>query len=212
MREEGSTMEFDQSHSFWQGERIRLRPHRPEDWEAKYQEYLDSETRAILEAGVELPKTAEEYKAAFIEDCQAEPEKDGMLTFAIETLDGEFVGWINMHARSARHGTFSCGMAIFRPYRQRGYGEEAFRIMLRYGFHELRYQKCNIECLADNEGSLRMQARIGFVPEGRRRSSAYLNGRYHDECLTGLTRDEFIANDQQYLARVAADRESAARA
>jgi hypothetical protein len=53
--------EFDFSSYFWQGRKVRLRAFKPSDWESKYQEFIDSGTRRILECGLDLPDTPEEY-------------------------------------------------------------------------------------------------------------------------------------------------------
>jgi RimJ/RimL family protein N-acetyltransferase len=49
--------------------------------------------------------------------------------------------------------------------------------------------------MAENEASIRLHHALGFKDEGRRRDTIFYNGRYNDELLFGLTRDEFDAND-----------------
>lgn len=188
--------EFDFRRYYWQGCRVRLRPHQPTDWAAKYAEFIDSDNRRILEAGVDLPRTAEEYRQLFADDRGVKDSR-GNLTFAVESLEGEFVGWANIHGRSEKNGTFSCAVGIFTPYRRLGYAADALQIVLRYGFHELRYQKCNLQCLAENTASIRLQQSLGFVQEGLRRRTVYTGGQFHDEYLSGLTREEFDARWQR---------------
>lgn len=192
-------MEIDMSNYFWQGKRIRLRAYKPEDWEMKYQEFVDTETRRLLEYEVELPRRADEYARAIADSCTI--EEGNRLSFAIENLDGEFIGWVNLHSRDNRNGTFSCGMGVCTPHQKKGYGEEAIRIVLRYAFFELRLQKCNASCLETNQGSLKLQQRLGFIEEGRRRRVVFTDGRFYDTILTGLTREEFEENDRTYRAR-----------
>jgi RimJ/RimL family protein N-acetyltransferase len=183
---------LDYSRYFWQGERVRLRPLRLEDAELHYAASLDSPARQMLEAGIELPSSVAHQRESLgrYVDCK---DVDGMVLFTIETLDGLNVGGISLHSRDQKNGTFSFGVVIGRAYRGRGYAHDAARILLRYGFHEQRCQKCHSACLEGNEGSIALHHALGFVDEGRRRRQVYMNGRYYDELLWGLTREEFDA-------------------
>jgi len=68
--------------------------------------------------------------------------------------------------------------------------------LLRYGFWEQRFQKCNSACADSNDASIRLHQKLGFVEEGRRRRQLFFNGRYHDDILFGMTRQEFDALDE----------------
>jgi RimJ/RimL family protein N-acetyltransferase len=180
---------------FWQGAHVRLRPLRIADAEKKWREWTDSEARLMLESGLDLPPVSlEAYTEKLKPWCEFENTSQGR-EFAIETLAGEFVGWINLFDRDERHGTFGFGVSIFREHQRQGYAEEALRILLRYMFFERRFQKCNSACLDLNAASLGLHRKLGFVEEGRRRRVAYAHGAYHDEVLLGLLKEEFEADD-----------------
>lgn len=186
--------DFDYSRYFWQGDRVRLRPRplRPDDAERLFAESLDSPSRQVLQLGIELP-TSVEAKLKEIEayaDCK---ETDGVILFAIETLEGEAVGGISLHSQDCKNGVFGAGLTIARPHWGRGYAADAVRILLRYAFWERRFQKCDSACVATNEASIALHHKLGFVEEGRRRRRWFLNGDYVDEILFGLTREEFEA-------------------
>ena len=85
----------------------------------------------------------------------------------------------------------SFGIAVYRKHRGRGYAVDAVRILLKYGFWEQRFQKCNSVCAHSNEASMRMHTKLGFVEEGRCRRNSFFNGEYHDDVLFGMTREEF---------------------
>jgi RimJ/RimL family protein N-acetyltransferase len=116
---------------------------------------------------------------------------DGVIIFAIENLAGELVGGISLHSRSPKNGTFSFGVGIYANHRKNGYAEDATRIMLRYGYLERRFQKCNSACTHNNHASIRLHKKLGFLEEGRRRRQVYMNGQFYDEILFGLTCEEF---------------------
>jgi RimJ/RimL family protein N-acetyltransferase len=176
---------------FWQTDLIGLRPLRPEDAEKKHREWMDTEARRMLECQLDLPPVSLEiFRQNLLGSCDFQGDSDRR-PFAIDTLEGEFVGWINLFLGEPRHGRFSLGVSIFREYQRKGYALDAARLILQYGFHELRCHKCNSACLATNFGSISFHKKLGFVEEGRRREVYFMNGQYHDEILFGMTFDEF---------------------
>ena len=184
----------DYSRYFWQGEKVRLRPLRIEDAEQSFVDSLDSPTRQLLQLGIELPTSVELLRGS-LEKYVGCKDADGVVVFVIETLEGIAVGGISLHSRDDKNGTFSFGVVVQRGERRQGYAEEAVRILLRYGFWERRYQKCNSACVHTNEESIALQGKLGFVEEGRRRRQVFFDGEYHDDVLFGLTREEFDARE-----------------
>ena len=124
-------------------------------------------------------------------DFKGDPDRR---SFAIDTLDGKFVGWINLFLGEPRHGRFSLGVSNFHEYQRKGYTLKAAKLILHYGFNELRCHKCNSACIDVNTGSIAFHKKLGFVEEGRRREVFFMDGRYHDEILFGMTFDEFNRN------------------
>jgi RimJ/RimL family protein N-acetyltransferase len=175
---------------FWQGDKIRLRPMRPDDTAVWLVEAHDSEAVRFLNYGMVLPKS-EKDAAAFGERYAHFNNTDERIMFSIETLAGELVGGINIHSMDQKNGTFETGTRLYRQFRGLGFAFEAKLILLRYAFHELRYQKYNIHCMETNKAMIRHAQRLGCQEEGRMRRSIYTNGRYYDELIFGLTREEF---------------------
>ncbi len=176
---------------FWQGERVRLRPMHVDDaelWLAE--ERSDSEGVRFLNYGMDLPKS-EHAAEAFAEKYAEFSSRAERIMFSIETLDGELIGGINIHSMNKKNGTFETGSRIYRSFRGHGYGFEAKIIVLRYTFHELRYQKYNIRCMETNQPMIKQATRLGCHEEGRIRRHIYTDGKYHDELIFGLTREEF---------------------
>jgi RimJ/RimL family protein N-acetyltransferase len=187
---------LDYSRYFWQGEKVRLRPSRIEDAEQRFAASLDSPSRQLLQLGIELPTSVDLMKAK-LEKYAGCREADGVTVFTVETLEGVDVGGISLHSCDEGNGVFSFGVIIDRPHRGQGYAEDAVRILLRYGFWERRYQKCNSACLHINEASIRMHEKLGFLEEGRQRRVTFFNGEYYDAVLFGMLREEFDARERK---------------
>ncbi|MEM7127254.1 MAG: GNAT family protein [Chloroflexota bacterium] len=176
---------------YWQGQRIRLRPMHVEDVELWLEEERsDSEAVHFLNYGMELPKS-EQAARLFAEQYAEFNSQDERIMFSIETLAGELIGGMNIHSMNQKNGTFETGSRIYRDFRGNGYGFEAKIIVLRYAFHELRFQKYNIRCLETNQPMINHAVRLGCQPEGRIRRHIYTEGAYYDELIFGLTREEF---------------------
>lgn len=176
--------------NIWQGQRVRLRAIEPGDWEAFHAN--DADTEAARSSYHIPPPRSAGASRAWAERESADPESDNA-RFAIETLDGMLVGTLNVFGCAPRNGTFSYGVAIFRAHWRKGYAREAIRLVLRYYFRELRYQKVTASVYDFNEPSLALHRAMGFTQEGRLRRMGYTDGRYFDEIIFGMTREEFDA-------------------
>jgi RimJ/RimL family protein N-acetyltransferase len=182
--------EINYQNYFWQNEIVRLRAVEEGDWEVHYYNRFDSESRRLLDYEVELPPTEQEAKdliCKFINFTLG----TGRIMFTIETLDGVNVGGLNLNSVDERNGTFSIGMQIDQNHRGKGYGTAAMKILLKYAFHERRLNKYYGSILYGNIASGTMLKKLGCKEEGRRRQMVYSNGRYYDEILFGLTKEEF---------------------
>ncbi len=175
--------------SAWQGKLIRLRAVEPEDWEQFFKWDQDTEF-ARYGYRVELPGSREQSRK-WTQELATAAVKNDEFRWVIETLDGEFAGTINTHTCRPRVGTFRYGVGIRREHWRKGYATEVIRLVLTYFFHELRYQKVNVEVYEFNTASLELHRKLGFREEGRLRRTVYTGGQYYDEFLLGMTREEF---------------------
>ena len=173
----------------WEGRKVRLRAIVPEDWTGFHANDQDTEGARSADA-VYFPRSEAGTKA-WAEQQAFMGQNGDNIRLAIETLDGELVGSIGSHACDARNGTFKYGVAVFRPHWRKGYAAEAVTLLLRYFFHELRYEKAVAHVYAFNEGSAKLQEKLGFRLEGTLRSMIFARGRRHDEYVYGMLKDEF---------------------
>jgi RimJ/RimL family protein N-acetyltransferase len=176
-------------HNIWQGELVRLRAVEPEDWTVFSQWDLDSDMAREC-YWVPFPKSHEAARKHAL-DSSLEAPKDDNFNMVIENEKGEFVGVINPHECDSRNGTFKYGLAIRREYQRRGYASETIRLVLRYFFEELRYQKVTVEVYDFNEASIKLHEKLGYQHEGRIRRMYFSRGQYHDSLTMGMTVEEW---------------------
>jgi RimJ/RimL family protein N-acetyltransferase len=175
--------------NFWQGEKVRLRGIEPKDSETIFQWGLDSDAFKRVDV-VSLPRSYENFKKEIEESYKKGPDGDSY-SFAIENEEGELVGEIRTFACNRRVGTFKYGMFIARNYWGKGYGTEVVRLLLKYYFKELGYQKVTVHVYSFNDRSIKFHEKLGFQKEGQLRRMNYTDGQYYDDIYLGMTREEY---------------------
>ena len=175
----------------WQGLKIRLRAPVPDDMDAYFM-LSDSRNTASQRSGdrVIFPVGKEQLRKRMEEFSKMNPMGDEYFMI-METLDGQVVGSINVHSADRFEGTFSYGIAVLPQHQGKGYASESIRLLLRYFFNELGFQKCNAQAYSFNPDSMRLHERFGFVLEGCLRRNHFAGGERCDVMCYGITREEF---------------------
>ncbi len=179
---------------YWRGQIVRLRAVEPSDWEVHFIWNQDSDMTRQLDH-VWFPQSREATKR-WAEKAAAADTSGNNFHFEVENLAGELVGVIGTHDCDPRNGTFSYGVAIRPEHQRQGYASDAIRVVLRYYFEELRYQKATVHIYGFNEASIHLHERLGFQQEGLLRRMVYTRGQFFDALVFGMTDDEFVASDR----------------
>ncbi len=180
------------TNSLFEGQLVRLRAIEPEDAIYLHQSRLDDEITR-LDARIQWPESLAAVRRRVEKE---DGERSDNVELLIETKHGQVVGGVSTQLADIRSGTFSIGIGLSeREVWGKGFAKEAMLLVLRFMFHEKRYQKCNIGVYAYNGRAIGFYRHLGFVDEGRLRRNHFTNGEYHDELLLGMTREEF---DQKY--------------
>lgn len=185
--------------NYWQTEQIRLRGVEPEDGPTFWAWNQDSEMARHMDF-IWPPTSLASVRGWAESQAQQRLEAD-RFHWVIENAQGEAVGSINTHHCEPRNGTFMYGVAVAREQRGKGYASAAIQLVLRYYFHELRYQKVTVSVHGDNPGSIALHEKLGFVREGTFRRMLYTGGGYVDVHWYGMTREEWeSANSYQTVS------------
>ncbi len=175
--------------NFWEGEKIRLRAVEPSDVQHFTRWNLDSQRARNYD--FVWPPQSQASLQAWVEEQSRNKLENDRFVWIIENNKGQAIGSIQTHTCNPRYGTFSYGIDIAREHQRRGYASEAIRMVLRYYFDELRYQKVTVWIYCDNEASVKLHEKLGFQREGTHRRMFYSGGQYIDELWFGLTVEEF---------------------
>ena len=182
---------FGYGDSILVGERVRLRGVRDDDLPALARWEMDPGRMVTLSTRV-----APESEAAAKERIAkwSANEKDD-LGFAIETLEDPpvLVGNIGLWGARAKDRCATLGIALGRAHIGRGYGTDAMRVIVGYGFREMGLHRIQLGVAPFNPAGIRAYEKAGFVEEGRFRESVLHDGRWYDEVLMSILDHEWAA-------------------
>ncbi|HRZ77832.1 MAG TPA: GNAT family protein [Bacteroidales bacterium] len=182
----------------YRSQRITLRP------------FSEDDAQWIVEMKSEFSDVRSYVGRPYPNDLKGEKEwisrmyHSGILTsifLAVEENDTrQFVGYVAASNISYINSNATVGVFFHKSGRGKGYYREAQVLFYAYLFNEINLHKLNSTIIPYNEVAIRITAAIGFTTDGIRREQIYQNGKYHDEILISLSRDDFFRlNDVQAL-------------
>ncbi|MHC4444567.1 MAG: GNAT family N-acetyltransferase [Planctomycetota bacterium] len=172
---------------YYMGERIYLRPIELEDDPVCRQWINNPDNWRTL--AVRTPYNAIRERE-FIESLG----KDGnQYILGIVVKDGDrLIGSMGLRNVNVANRNAAFGIMIGdTEYQNQGYGTEAVKLMLRYGFEELNLNRIELDVFANNPRGICAYQKAGFVHEGCLRQATYRNGQYHDVYRFAVLREEW---------------------
>ena len=118
-----------------------------------------------------------------------------LLQFSIRTLeDDKLIGGVELWIGTWAHAEAWMGIVVGdRSYWGRGYGTDAVRLIVQYGFIELNLRRISLGLHAYNERALKSYEKAGFKFEGRMRGEGWRDGVHYDSLWMGILREEWFA-------------------
>jgi len=180
---------------FLQGRRVILRPLRKStDLETCLRWINDPEVNQFLAAYLPVSETQE---AEWFDNLAKRPND---IVFGIELREnGRFIGVMGLHRINWKDRVATTGAIIGeKDCWGKGYGTDAKMILLDYAFNTLNLRKVCSSVIAFNRRSLRYSLHCGYRREGRLRRQMFRRGRYWDEILLGLFREDWLPIWEKY--------------
>jgi len=173
------------------GKSVLLRPFKRSDISYFLNWFNDPEIVQYLDMYLPMTEMSEEK---FIEELGTTRARSDVL-FVIEAIEGDStkpIGNCGLHQISPKDHDAIFGIIIGeKDYWSKGYGVEAARLLINYGFQQLNLHRISSAAVAFNERSIKLHKKLGFVEEGRLRQAMFKNGQYHDRLEFGLLREEW---------------------
>ncbi|MFJ7746767.1 GNAT family N-acetyltransferase [Peribacillus sp. NPDC097295] len=170
------------------GNSVKLSLPREEDVEIMLKWGEDSEYLRNVDTEIALPKTKEQLVSEGKTDLNE-------VYFRLRTIDQDcLIGFVAIHSIewNNRTGLLSIGIGESSK-RNKGYGTDALKLILRYAFYELNLERVGLEVIEYNEGGIRAYEKVGFQQEGRKRSVVYRDGSRYDVIVMGLLHNDWKA-------------------
>lgn len=119
--------------------------------------------------------------------------KNGDYNFSIVTKDKEqLIGTCSIMNINHINQTAEVGIFIGdESARGKGYGQEALKIILNYGFNTLNLHNIYLGVYSFNEQAIACYKKIGFKEAGRIREAKFHNGKRYDDIKMDILKDEF---------------------
>jgi ribosomal-protein-serine acetyltransferase len=176
--------------------RIGIRPYRDNDVDAMF--------AAASESARELSAWMAWYHAgyartdseAFVRSRAAEWEKGEQYSFVIHDAGtGQFLGGVGLNFINRLHRFANLGYWVRTGQTRRSVATTATRLMARFGFEELGFNRLEIVVATGNAASQRVAEKVGARREGVLRKRLVLRDQAHDAVMFSLVPED--------LARVA---------
>ena len=176
------------------GEGICLRPPRTSDAESIFR--LVSRNYAHLRTFMEWAKP--DYS---LTDAREWVEKDigdpTALNFLICRGD-DILGTIGFGRFDTDAKVTEIGYWIDSSEQGKGIVSRAARRLVDIAFRDLRMNRVQIRCAAENNRSAAIPEKLGFKLEGVQRQHVYRDGRIYDFRIYGILRDEWLETSQNH--------------
>jgi diamine N-acetyltransferase len=172
------------------GKRIHLRAIEKEDLPHFVRWLNDPEVRRNLQLFQPLSLAQEEEWFKGI--LQRAVEEQPLVIEIMKENTWQPVGNISLF--SIRNADRAAEIGIFigeKTYWDKGYGTEAMKLMLHFGFNELNLNRIFLRVYETNQRGIRAYEKAGFKMEGRLREDRYMDGKYIDVYIMSVIRSEW---------------------
>lgn len=174
-----------------QGQKIRLRPIEKTDLQKLNKWKNDEQIYQFLGGG---------FQPVSID--QQDKWMDGLIDltgnnrrFMIVDSFNCAVGMVGLYEINWIHRTCEIGIYIGeQEAHQKGYAEEAYKLLENYASQYLNLRKINLKAVSDNKAAISLWTKLGFAKIGEYHRERFINGTYHDLTLM----EKFIENIRGY--------------
>jgi RimJ/RimL family protein N-acetyltransferase len=182
----------------FEGKLINLRPiNHEKDPQVESRWTHDLALMRSLSRQIAMPQSVAQIKKNYEAIEKKVDEAKNLFHFTIrDKQENHFLGFVSIEGIDWTNGTGSLKLAVGDVVeRNKGYGTEALKLMVRYAFNELNLYRLSAVVGEDNQPALRFFKRHGFVEEVRRRKALLRDGQTWDVIHLGILRDEWLAMD-----------------
>ena len=166
------------------GENIYLRALEPEDLEFVYT--IENNEHIWEMSSTQTPYSRFLIKR-YLENAHQDIYEIKQLRLMISSNDHKPLGLIDLFDYNPTHNRAGVGIVIAEDKnRGKGYGAEALKLIIKYGFTHLRLHQLYANISEDNIASIKLFENLGFSKVGVKKEWNLINNSYKDELLYQL--------------------------
>jgi len=176
----------------WKGRKIVLRPLEVSDAEVVQKWYVDKEFRMAYD----------EYESVDLDSIRREiemnrgdigdPRTRKAVFLVLRKVDRRPIGLACLRQIDRQNGNAEVVLGIGeRDMRLAGYGVDILIALLDIVFYELGLEKAYLRIYDNHELGRKSATNFGFIPEGKMRNQAFVEGKYVDMWILGLLKGEY---------------------
>lgn len=150
----------------------------------------DPDVTKYVPFGPNTLKESEEFVRMCIEYQYQEDRVDFELA-VIERHDNKLIGACGIHISDKQNREGWIGYVLNKEYWGKGYGTDIAKILLNFGFNQLKLHRIYATCDPENLGSEKIMQKIGMKKEGLMRKNMWTKGSWRDSLLYAILEEEF---------------------
>jgi len=164
---------------------------------------LKERTSEDIQRLIDLPEKEARLLINLPETAEMEPVRESARR-TLQFLPKNWIIWNIVHKKTNRimgdclyhncvphHHRGEIGYRLYPEFHRNGYMTEIVPQLLEYGFVQLNLHRIEAMTAHDNEGSMKLLVRNGFVKEGVLRENYIVNGIPSDSLMFSLLKSEY---------------------
>jgi RimJ/RimL family protein N-acetyltransferase len=170
--------------------RVYLRAFELDDIDLIHKWRKDPEINKLLSGNVFFVSSERDKK--WIEEKIFNDSNELYLAICLEEKD-EMIGYLSVTNIDLRNRKAEWAGLIIgnKDLWNKGYANDAIRLMLEHLFHQMNIHRVYAYVLEDHITSLKMCEKAGFIREGILRDNVYKNNKFNNSVLLSLLQGEF---------------------
>jgi RimJ/RimL family protein N-acetyltransferase len=172
------------------GKKIRLRSFELSDLENIMEDWNTINLRREL--GPVVPHSRKE-REDWIRGTWDDRRTGRAYAFAMDDIKtGEFLGHCILSSVRPINRTAKVSIAIYKEKnRGKGYGTDAMRVLLQFGFDYLNLHRIGLNVFDTNPQAIRVYEKVGFTKVGVMRHTDFVEGKYVNDVAMDILEDEW---------------------